>query len=245
MEKAYKGIMGGYSVWKEGNEKHEATHVVLTNDEYQKMRREKKAVEQKLEDKKVDYARRIKELREEANGCIQAAVRQRDEVQAKSDEIIRKCEQERDEALALNVNLKRICRERANAKRGLKPKKKHSGFVIVRTQEARDRIPLRKGYRDLRVYKTTVETPYSVHLAISQAEPMAWADGLQKIFDSAWQDHDANNLEDALENHSSTNFVYRQEWQTGRNDLWEIVCYHTKPITMAVGEEAAGTSGHS
>ena len=104
----------------------------------------------------------------------------------------------------------------------------------MRTQEARDRIPVKKGYQDLRVYKTTVETPYSVHLAISDVEPSAWEDGLKKLFGSAWQNHDANDLASAInEENSGKNFIYRQDWQTGKNDLWEIVCWHTKPITMA------------
>ena len=37
MEKAYRGMMGGYSIWKDGDEKHEPTHKVLTNDEYSKL----------------------------------------------------------------------------------------------------------------------------------------------------------------------------------------------------------------
>ena len=30
MEKAYVGMMGGYTVLKDGDEKHKATHIVLT-----------------------------------------------------------------------------------------------------------------------------------------------------------------------------------------------------------------------
>ncbi len=105
--------------------------------------------------------------------------------------------------------------------------------MIVRTQEARDRIPLKKGFEDRRVYKTIVETPYSIHLAIAEVEPSAWKDGLNNLFESSWKDHDENDLASAIDKENNgMNFLYRQEWQTGKNDLWEIVCWHTKPITM-------------
>lgn len=235
MEKAYKGMMGGYTVWKEGDEKHEATHVVLTKEDYDKLVRTKNSYKQKYEDLK-DTTISIEKHNEQitkANNEIKKAENLVNEIKEKAAERVRIAEQKQAEAEALNVNLKRICKENANAKRGLKPKKKHSGFVVVRTQEARDRIPVKKGYQDLRVYKTTVETPYSIHLAISDVEPSAWDDGLNALFGSAWQDHDSNNLAEALnEKNIEKNFIYRQDWQTGKNDLWEIVCWHTKPITM-------------
>ncbi len=237
MEKAYKGMMGGYSVWKDGDEKHEPTHKIMTNEEYDDLQKKIRTLKNNLEKEKAAHENDVAEEKRKAVADHNNIVNQANEAIKKANEKVAKAEKERDDAFSLNVNLKRICKENANAKRGLKPKKQHSGFVVVRTQEARDRIPVKKGYQDLRVYKTTVETPYSVHLAISDVEPSAWEDGLKKLFGSAWQNHDANDLASAInEENSGKNFIYRQDWQTGKNDLWEIVCWHTKPITMAKEE---------
>lgn len=234
MEKAYVGMMGGYAVLKDGDEKHTASHIVLTIDEYDTLIRDKKSLKSQLEEEKEAHKNDVAAEQRRSKAVHDEIVKKAYEAIEKANEQVKKAEKERDDALSLNVNLKRICKENANAKRGLKPKKQHSGFVVVRTQEARDRIPVKKGYQDLRVYKTTVETPYSVHLAISDVEPSAWEDGLKKLFGSAWENHDANDLASAIkEENSGINFIYRQDWQTGKNDLWEIVCWHTKPIKMA------------
>ena len=234
MEKAYKGMMGGYAVWKEGDEKHEPTHKILTNDEYDELQRKIRSLKNQHDNEKTAHSNDVAKEQQKSVADHNAIVKQANEAIENANKRVQKAEKERDEALSLNVNLKRICKENANAKRGIKPKKQHSGFVIVRTQEARDRIPLKKGFEDRRVYKTTVETPYSIHLAIADVEPSAWDDGLSELFGSAWTDHNSNNLSGALnEENIHKNFIYRQDWQTGKNDLWEIVCWHTKPITMA------------
>ena len=142
-------------------------------------------------------------------------------------------EKARDETTELHKCFEWDDRKAAENYRIVQAVKLTSNLVIVRTQEARDRLPLRRGYQDCRVYKTTVETPYSIHLDIAMAEPMAWNDGLSRFFGSAWENHDANDLASALnDENSDKNFIYRQEWQTGKNNLWEIVCWHTKPLTM-------------
>ena len=74
-----------------------------------------------------------------------------------------------EQAESLNVNLKRICKENANAKRGLKPKKEHSGYVATRSEQG-VRIEMDgKKRTETPVWKTLIQTPYAVQLTEEQA----------------------------------------------------------------------------
>ena len=234
MEKAYKGMMGGYTVWKKDDEKHTPTHMILTNEEYNKIVEGIRDLQEKLKNTEDACKVQISNIKADARAKVKAAQKEAEDQIAEANKRVEKAEQDRDDAVSLNANLKRICKENANAKRGIKPKKQHSGFVVLRTQETRDRIPLKKkGYEDIRVYKSVIETPYSTKHTILEADSMAWKDGLNQIFDIAWADHDRNDLISALdEEYKTKNVLYKQDYQTGKNGLWEIVCWHTKPIVM-------------
>ncbi len=112
MEMAYKGTFGSYSVWKQGDSKHEPTHRILTDKEYSELKSQIRSLEDQLKKEKSAHVDDLTAERKKSKS-------DHDSIVKKAKEAIEKAEKERDEALSLNVNLKRICKENANAKRGL------------------------------------------------------------------------------------------------------------------------------
>ena len=154
-------------------------------------------------------------------------------IKKENDEVCFNLIERTQAAERLNENLKRICRENANAKRGLKPKKKCSGFVITSTAEVFERLKAKNGFTERRAYKSIIETPYDAKLELTDALKVgAWDEGLGAFFDSSWKNTDASNYQDAIKDDRQENFLYRQNWRTNKNGLWEIECYHTKPLKL-------------
>lgn len=71
---------------------------------------------------------------------------------------------------SLNANLLRIMKERNNAKRGIKPKKTKSGYVIKSCSSAIEITYDRTGREETSIWKTVIETPLSTDLNLEQAE---------------------------------------------------------------------------
>ena len=67
MEKAYIGIMGGYNILKEGDEKHEPTHIVLTNDEYNRLIKAKNSYKARFEKERLAHTDDIEKLKQKAS----------------------------------------------------------------------------------------------------------------------------------------------------------------------------------
>lgn len=88
---------------------------------------------------------------------------------------LKKVKQERDEALRIaenfkkqNENLLRIHKENANAKRGLKPKKEHTGYVVMTSRQKDYRWSKmsngKRIFHDTIIWETTIQTPFTVEI---------------------------------------------------------------------------------
>ena len=114
------------------------------------------------------------------------------ELEEKIAELEEKVEQEK----GLNVNLLRIMKERANQRRGIRPKKAHDGYLALYSQQrtlhykeekwdtpenkilyndteehrayAKENNMLWKEHKSVEVWKTIVQTPYDVSLPVDQ-----------------------------------------------------------------------------
>ena len=70
----------------------------------------------------------------------------------------------------LNENLLRIARERANADRKLKPKKEHTGYVVVSSTEKEYRYKInRRDFETATLWETVLQSPYSIDFTEEQA----------------------------------------------------------------------------
>lgn len=144
---------------------------------------------------------------------------------------------------ALNANLLRISRERANADRGLRPKKVHTGYVVVTSSEKE--IRYRGGRNKLltaKVWETVLQSPYSVDFTESQARQLIEEDllteknGLLADVGITLICH-GNGYETLteVENWKEIKILHnalfsRQLRANYRVGYWEYIIQHTKPL---------------
>lgn len=148
---------------------------------------------------------------------------------------------------ALNANLLRISKERANADRKLKPKKEHTGYLVVSSEETDHQY--KDGNRRVKralLWKTVIQSPYVVDFPEAQIRKQVLEELLQ-------EDEDGHRLIDRL----GINGIYSkgygsmiedQEWcaepekynimlkpkfkANFRAGYWEVICLHTKPLDV-------------
>lgn len=83
-------------------------------------------------DRKVKAAERAQRAAEQAAVQAQRVAEQK---VAKAESMVEAMRTEVERANHLNVNLKRIARERANAARGITPKKNHDGYLVMNSRQ--------------------------------------------------------------------------------------------------------------
>ena len=150
----------------------ECSHVIQTKQEYETLLDQRNRAKREKEETERAAAREISRVKQEA---AHEADRAAQRAQAQIDDLLqveRKTAEIADQR-ALNANLLRISRERANADRGLRPKKVHTGYVVVTSSEKE--IRYRGGRNKLltaKVWETVLQSPYSVDFTESQARQL-------------------------------------------------------------------------
>lgn len=145
--------------------------------------------------------------------------------------------------LDLNKNLLRINRERSNADRKLQPKKLHSGYVILQSQEKTVFYRDSGSQKKFVVWETIVQTPYSVDLKPELAK--------QQIIDEVNTDDDKcffyqigiddivfKDIQKILDDRElkDCNIVFQLCMRVNRyNKYWEMILMHTKALEKIVG----------
>lgn len=142
------------------------------------------------------------------------------------------------------TNLLRIARERANADRRLKPKKQHTGYVVIASMEKEHRYKDgNRRWRTVTLWETVIETPYVVSFEVDEIRSLIQelftedADGYwmiqrigingncpggytKMIEDPEWRkEYPERNV--MLERRLKANY---------RTGYWEIIFLHTKPL---------------
>lgn len=155
---------------------------------------------------------------------------------------------------ALNANLLRISRERANADRGLRPKKVHTGYVVVTSSEKE--IRYRGGRNKLltaKVWETVLQSPYSVDFTESQARKLIEEDLLARknglladvgitMICSGSSYENLIETEDWKEIKAAHNTLFSRQLRANyRVGYWEYIIQHTKPLGIVPADMRAGT----
>lgn len=177
-----KGVVG-YKQVPGGQHDPDCSHVILTLEEYGNLCQERDWA------KKEQQAARIW-----ADGEVRKAIAQgkenlkRAEDNAKTalEEVGRQlvaAQEESSYQRGLNENLLRICRERASSARKLKPKKEHSGFVVVSSMEKEYRYKAGKNLKTVWLWETVLQSPYSVDFTEEQARRLIMEGLLQEYED--------------------------------------------------------------
>ena len=119
----------------EPKQNEDFTHVIYTKGEHNKKNREISELEANIKNLEREYNAAIERYKKSANDKIAEYKARADgrvvEAHAERD----KHKQKADDFENANANLIRIATERANAKRGLSPKKEHIGYVFLTVEE--------------------------------------------------------------------------------------------------------------
>lgn len=147
----------------------------------------------------------------------------------------------------LNENLLRISRERANADRGLKPKKEHTGYVVMNMQEKKLQRKNSRGYYTITLWETVLQSPYSVDFTEEQARYQIHEDLMQHEDGKEWalsrigicekpdpKFCDPFEYNEIMENENVlVRYQLRANYQARRGEktgFWDIILVHQKPI---------------
>lgn len=233
----YKPVPGGYS-------DPELTHVILTKAEYDRLRDQIQAARKettialdKVAQVERQAASKIQQIKTEAG-------LQLEDLQRKLDEEALKTEYQK----GLNTNLLRISKERANAARKLKPKKEHSGYVVISSAEKSYSYKKGANRGAVMLWETVLQTPFSVDFTEEQARTET-EDLFQKDESGAWpigkigingqylagygeMIRDKNSEEWAKYN-VMVNKKLRANFRVG---YWELILLHTKPLDVVPAE---------
>lgn len=154
----------------------------------------------------------------------------------------------------LNANLLRIARERANADRKLKPKKEHTGYVVVSSMEKEHRYKDGNGrWHTVVLWETVLETPYTVDFCVEEVRHL-----IQELFqddeDGNWPIEKIGITGDYPKGYA--NMIYDKDWREEyrnynvmlerrlkanyRTGFWEMIFLHTKPLAAVPSDMRAG-----
>lgn len=220
----------------------ECTHVILTKEEYDQLTaaRERALWEARQDKRAAQIA--IEQAREHARQEVQRA---RADIAQEMDRLRQYLAEEKmwcEYYQGLNENLKRICRERANADRKLRPKKEHTGFVVVSSCEKEIRYKKGQKWITSKAWETVLQTPFSVGFTEEQVKretseilPALLAKlGITAEFGGTYSElqgcPEFAGLNTALNGRLRANF---------RQGYWETMFLHTKALGVVPAEMMA------
>ena len=182
-----KKTMIGYKEVPGGASDPECSHVVLTKIEYDQLCQEKARAEVASCNIKYEAEQNIKRVRDDAQYRVHQAEAEAQKKIATVEQELVKAQREIVYQRGLNKNLLRISKERANAERKLKPKKLHTGYVIVSTGEKDYSYKKdRKQWGRARLWETILQSPYSVDFTEEQARKQIREDLFGEGENSSW-----------------------------------------------------------
>lgn len=165
-----------------------------------------------------------------------------------------------DAARDLNEGLKRICRERANAARGLSPKKERSGYLVLSTgqwdevvsvpvtfEEWRRKYPDRnldrfipEDRQKIMVWKSIVQTPYQAVLSYDSVKDEIYYDILWELADQMgikgvqeWEKNGTYYTWELFPDSGPVCVLYKWHMRANlRAGYWELELYTSHPVTV-------------
>lgn len=236
----------GYKVLPDGSSVREATHVVLTKEEHEQLLQEKRSLEWNLQSQRNELTAQLQEVKDDAFQRVSAAeatakqcAREMEIKLARTQQIAAYWEQ-------LNEDLLRISKERANADRNLRPKKQHTGYVVLISaeKERRYEVPNEQKMKRATLWETVIQTPYSVDFTEEQVRQQTGTEEtlllLQKIGITA--DHSADcekkGMHEVLKGPGKTDNVILSRFLRAnfRAGYWELTLLHTKSLGLVPKE---------
>lgn len=250
----YKDVPGGAS-------DPELEYVIHNKSEYEKLwarirQAEREAQEakdegrRKVEEAYDDARRQLKKYRQEADDEANRKVsiyitqsRDKDETIEALRSDLEAVRSDLEKQRYLNSNLKRIARERANQERGLKPKKEHPGYLVLRSDQWTEKYIEDGERKEAAAWKSILQTPYNASLPLNQVKDDIYNDlrnsilskiGFKKICGG---EEDMGYIlfmgEDENGQEREVNGLYRWKYRANyKAGLWELELYHTKSLRV-------------
>ena len=228
----------------------ECSHVIQTKQEYETLLRQRDRAKREKEEAERAAAREISRVKQE---MAHEADRAEQRAQAKIDDLFAGGAEIADQR-ALNANLLGISRERANADRGLRPKKVHTGYVVVMSSEKEIRYKTgRNKLLTAKVWETVLQSPYSVDFTESQARQLIEEDLLARknglladvgitMICSGSSYENLIETENWKEIKAAHNTLFSRQLRANyRVGYWEYIIQHTKPLGIVTADMRAGT----
>lgn len=246
-----KAALDRYPEVSSGQSDPSCTHVLLTKKEYSELLGKLSTAEQETRTVKHEADRTIAEAKRNAEYKARQAAQ---EAQKAVQEMEGELEAERVENAhqrALNANLLRVARERANAERGLRPKKQHTGYGVVRSGEKEYSYKdASRRWRKEMLWETVVQSPYEIDMPEEVVRRQITEDLLRKNedgecliyklgIDRYYPDDYSTMVEDQRWSNDSGlyNVMMKPRFQAnGRYGYWEVIFLHTKPIGVVPKE---------
>ena len=233
-EYAKKSAMG----YKVIDRYSDATNVILSKEEYEQMRQEKRSLEWQIQSERMKLTEQLQKVKDDARtqtGAANALAKNYErEIQNMQAQLT-----EAQDRIALfeelNRSLLRISKERANAERELRPKKEHTGYVPLSSTEKNRHSE--KG-KSVTLWETILQTPYSVELIAAEVKLLTENEEtaclLEKIGITGDRSSDCQKkgLDKVMEELSSNeNVILTRTLRANfRAGCWEVLLQHTKPL---------------
>lgn len=215
---------GALGVPKEVAER-EMSHVLLTANEFYQFftdavfnQNAKEKAEQECEAERrerVACQKKLQEAEEQIRELQKALFRMENEVEQAKDQ---------------NDHLARINKERSNADRGLQPKKKHTGYVLVSSTDPRGKS---------KHFTTVMQTPFTLAMQRDDVLKRVTADlkgslGQTIGLDRELKDNIANKIHTGLPASAFKNDALDIFLRASSKDggYWEVIFEHKEPIML-------------
>lgn len=236
-----KGVVG-YKQVPGGQYDPDCSHVILSLEEYESLCQERDRAKKEQQAALVWADSEVRKTIAQSKDNLERA---EDTAKIALEEVGRQLVAAQEEAAyqqGLNENLLRICRERANSARKLKPKKEHSGFIIVSSAEKEYRYKVDKSLKTVRLWETVLQSPYSVDFTEEQARRLIMEGLLQEGednlcpieklgIDTLYQCkyEDLRGHPDAVKQISSQNIMMDERLRANyKAGYWEVLFFHTR-----------------
>ena len=181
---------------------------------------------------------------EKSNEAREKALKARDDAYTVREQNVVEREQAISGQLASAQNIYRIMRERANAARGIVPKKSHDGYLVLSSRQWIERYPAVIGGKKMQcsaaIWKSVLETPYDVAITADQIDQQVEND-LRKIMSdigchcmvSEKDNGRYKNGMEKIENSREKNVLYKWDLVANfKSGLWLLEIYTTKGLTV-------------
>ena len=236
----------GYKVLPDNSSVREATHVVLTKEEHEQLLQEKRSLEWNLQSQRNELTAQLQEVKDDAFQRVSAAEATAKQCAREMETKLARTQQIADYWEQLNEDLLRISKERANADRNLRPKKQHTGYVVLISaeKERRYEVPNKLKMEHAMLWETVIQTPFSVDFTEEQVRQQTGTEEalllLQRIGITA--DHSAdcakNGMNEVLKGPGKTGNVILSRFLRAnfRAGYWELTLLHNKSLGLVPKE---------